>query len=327
MLRIEVGPGDLAASRFAVAPLAQLESLLRKLDRGGSVAGVPVRQTRWGRRFADRRSDLGTRVLRALRPSGWGVDFVAPPPTGMARTPEQDLAVVRATPPALARAQIDRALAAGTTPVAADVLAFLAGRDVVDRLTDVLAATWDALVAPDWPLLLAITERDVLHRADLLARGGWAAALDGMHPGLRWEDGGLTVLARPAERVVLDGRGLVFSPSVFLHPLLATYTEPPWQPTIVYPARGSAALWAGAQATPEALARLLGRARAELLLRLDSPASTTHLVATTGLALGTVGDHLRVLREAGFVDRARAGRSVVYRRTAVGDAVVAGAQP
>ena len=70
--------------------------------------------------------------------------------------------------------------------------------------------------------------------------------------------------------------------------------------------------------------RLLGRTRAELLLRLDTPASTTQLVRTTGYALGAVGDHLRVLREAGLVARARAGPSVVYRRTPIGDAVVAG---
>jgi DNA-binding transcriptional ArsR family regulator len=32
-----------------------------------------------------------------------------------------------------------------------------------------------------------------------------------------------------------------------------------------------------------------------------------------------VGRHLRVLREAGLVERRRAGRSVLYARTAAGD--------
>jgi len=112
---------------------------------------------------------------------------------------------------------------------------------------------------------------------------------------------------------------------VFMHPGLATYTEPPWQPAIVYPARGSAALWEPRTTTPDALARLLGGSRADLLLRLETPASTTQLVRSTGHTLGAVGDHLRVLREAGLVTRARAGRSVAYRRTPTGDAVVAGA--
>ena len=45
------------------------------------------------------------------------------------------------------------------------------------------------------------------------------------------------------------------------------------------------------------------------------PASTTQLVRTSGHTLGAVGDHLRVLRDAGLVTRARHGRSVVYRRS------------
>ncbi|MHA3701575.1 DUF5937 family protein [Jatrophihabitans sp. YIM 134969] len=322
MLRIEVGPDDLAASRFALAPLMELEHLLRKLDRGGSQAGVAVRRTRWGRREAALRPDFRARVLRALRPTGWGVDFLAPPPTGMARDVEQDLAAVRATPLPLARAQIRRALTSDVDP---EIRAYLRAPDVSARLADLLAWAWEALVAPDWPQLLAIAERDVLHRADRLARAGWAGVLEDMHPSLRWAGGAVTVRARATQHTALDGRGLLFVPSVFLHPGLATYLEPPWQPTIAYPARGSAALWEGNTATPAALARLLGPARAELLLRLDTPASTTQLVGLTGFSLGAVGDHLKVLRDAGFVDRGRAGRSVVYHRTAVGDAVVAGA--
>jgi DNA-binding transcriptional ArsR family regulator len=242
----------------------------------------------------------------------------------MANTPERDLAVVRATPASVARAQVRRALEL-VGPVESDVRAVLARRDMVDRVADALELMWRALVAPDWPQLLAIAERDVLHRADRLTRGGWAAALDGLHRGLQWRDGAVVITGRPDERARLDGRGLVFVPSVFLHPWLATYLDPPWQPTVIYPARGSAALWESRATTPAALAGLLGSSRAALLLQLDAPASTSQLVATTGYALGAVGDHLRVLREAGLVARARAGRSVIYRRTPVGDAVVAGA--
>lgn len=324
MLRIEVGPDDLAASRFAVAPLAELEHLLRKLDRGGTQAGVAVSRSRWGRRASEVRDDLRSRALRVLRPAGWGLDVTAPPPAlGLANTVADDLAAVSATAPALARAQFQRALDLASDP-ARDVVEFLTGRGALARVADALAWSWDLLVAPDWPQLLAITERDVLYRADRLARGGWSAALDGLHPTLRWEDGAVVARQRPTATAQLDGRGLLFVPSVFLHPHLAVYVDPPWQPTVMYPARGSAALWQENVATPAALARLLGAARADLLQRLEFPASTTHLVRATGYSLGTVGDHLKVLRDAGFVERGRAGRSVVYRRTPVGDAVVAG---
>ncbi|GAA1428454.1 hypothetical protein GCM10009601_41720 [Streptomyces thermospinosisporus] len=67
----------------------------------------------------------------------------------------------------------------------------------------------------------------------------------------------------------------------------------------------------------------MGRARARVLVLLASPMSTSQLVAVTGQGLGSVGRHLRVLLEAGLVRRwGRAGRSVLYVRTAAGDVVV-----
>ncbi len=73
---------------------------------------------------------------------------------------------------------------------------------------------------------------------------------------------------------------------------------------------------------PKALAALLGPGRAELLVALDTPKTTSQLVALTGLPLGSVGRHLRILREAGLVLRRRAGRSVLYHRTAPGQVLL-----
>ncbi|WP_199729499.1 hypothetical protein [Micromonospora sp. M71_S20] len=44
----------------------------------------------------------------------------------------------------------------------------------------------------------------------------------------------------------------------------------------------------------------------------------------TGLSLGTVGGHLRVLLDAGAVGKRRSGREVLYWRTPLGDALTAG---
>lgn len=79
--------------------------------------------------------------------------------------------------------------------------------------------------------------------------------------------------------------------------------------------------------TPDPLRRLLGNARSTILVQAAEPVSTTALVAATGLPLGTVGGHLRVLTEAGLLQKRRSGREVLYWWTDAARALVAGASP
>jgi DNA-binding transcriptional ArsR family regulator len=71
------------------------------------------------------------------------------------------------------------------------------------------------------------------------------------------------------------------------------------------------------------LDRLVGANRAALLRLLAQPLGTTHLAAAAGLPVGAVGNHLRVLLDAGVVARRRSGRHVLYWRTALGEALIA----
>lgn len=202
--------------------------------------------------------------------------------------------------------------------------AILRDPSVVAIAADTLETAWHELVGPDWPALRAVCERDVVHRAGLLSRAGWTAALAGLHRRVAWRDGEVQITHRADQTVDLGGRGLLLVPSVFVWPQVVVYTDPPWPHALIYPARGTAALLEPADARPpSALADLLGRSRARLLTSLAEPASTTHLAASLRLAPGAVGDHLSVLRRAGLVNRARAGRSVLYRRTPLGDALAA----
>jgi DNA-binding transcriptional ArsR family regulator len=73
---------------------------------------------------------------------------------------------------------------------------------------------------------------------------------------------------------------------------------------------------------PAPLTALLGSGRARILILLDTPKSTTQLVALTGLGLGSAGRHLKILLDARLVQRRRAGGSVLYSRTQPGDTLV-----
>lgn len=90
---------------------------------------------------------------------------------------------------------------------------------------------------------------------------------------------------------------------------------------VVYPCAGVLADASG-PVVPRALGALLGPGRAGVLVRLGTPKSTSQLVALTGQGLGSVGRHLKVLREAGLVRRGRAGRSVLYAWTEAGAVLV-----
>jgi DNA-binding transcriptional ArsR family regulator len=91
----------------------------------------------------------------------------------------------------------------------------------------------------------------------------------------------------------------------------------------MYQCSGSLAEGPGRVPVPQTLSALVGSARARVLVLLDTPKSTTQLVALTGLALGSVGRHVQVLYAAGLLGRSRAGRSVLYYRTPAGDNLVA----
>lgn len=144
--------------------------------------------------------------------------------------------------------------------------------------------------------------------------------LGALADGVRWSDGAVDVAMQHEGRIELAGRGLLLMPSAFLWDRPMVAADDPWQPTLIYPARGIATLWdEGRGATPEGLAGVLGRTRAALLVDLDAPRSTTELARRHGLSPGGASQHLSALRGAGLVAGRRDGRSVLYMRTALGD--------
>ena len=316
MIRFDTGPADVAASRFAVSPSFELALLVRTLFRADPAAPI-ARRYRVG--FARVREDPAVRALAYLHGPVMGASFSVPPPAGMAQTIGEDLAVLRAVPTEVIAAELAEIRAIRRPPRA--VAAVLEDPGFTELLADGMAAAWDALLVADWPRVRAVLERDVRFRAERLSEVGWSGALVDMHHDIAWT-GDAIVIDRASEATQeLGGRGLLLVPSVFLGQGLAVTGDAPWQPTIVYPARGAGLVYEEADPPTDPLAPLLGRTRAGLLLALATPSSTTQLAALTGASLGATGDHLKVLLDAGLVSRSRVARSVLYRRTPLGEAL------
>ncbi|MFJ1611942.1 MULTISPECIES: ArsR/SmtB family transcription factor [unclassified Streptomyces] len=317
----QINADTLAGSRFVVSPLAETISALNSLERErpehpGERAWL---DTHLPAHRARRATDpVAARLVPAALGGSWNADFITPTPTGEG-TPsfEEELAPVRATSPERARADLEVALG-GPLP------ALLDRDDLAQRAADVLEWVWHRTVLPDWPRRRRIIEADIVARTGQLSEGGWATALSGLRPGMRWLGGSrLQINAHDYPPKQLSGVRLLFVP-VTQRTGWVSWDDDAGRYAVVYPCSGALAD-AGRVRVPDSLGRLLGPARAAVLVLLSSPKSTTQLVALTGQGLGSVGRHLKVLLDAGLAGRRRAGRSVLYFRTDVGDVLV-GAQ-
>ena len=313
--------GDLLQCRFAVSPLWETHEAVRTLKR-------PERQgyhARWLRHTRAASDSLDLRALWLLMPRGGHTpDSLMPPPIGPAATFAEEIAAVRALDPEVARADMARSLAdtpgAAESPLGRSLLAEPAR--TVRELADALEHAWHLLVEPHWPRLRALLEADVAFHSRRLAEVGLGGLLPEIDRRLVWKSGLLTIDWDSEHTRDLGGHGLVLMPSVFSWPDLVGGFDPPWQATLVYPARGIGGLWAEpSDRTPEALARLLGRGRAAVLTALDDPAGTTALAHRLGLAPSSVSAHLTVLRDAGLLVSRRYGHQVLYERTPLGIAL------
>ncbi|GHD97254.1 ArsR/SmtB family transcription factor [Streptomyces naganishii] len=321
--RLRFGGDDLMRCRFAVSPLWETQEAVRTLGRPDRHGYHP----HWLRRIQGAARELDLETLWLLMPRrGYNPDFLGPPPIGPAATFEEEIAAVRAADPRMAEVEIARALT--QTPGAAESARgralLLDPVRAVSELAGLMEAAWRALVEPDWPRLRALLEADIAFHSRRLAEVGLGALLPELDRRLSWDGRTLTLDIAGEHGRELGGQGLVLMPSVFSWPDVVSGFDPPWQPTVVYPARGLAGLWAEPGAGGgEALVRLLGRGRAAVLAALDEPASTSALAHRLGMAASSVSAHLTVLRGAGLLASRRYGHQVLYERTPLGMALVA----
>ncbi|WP_406092453.1 DUF5937 family protein [Streptomyces sp. NBC_01013] len=313
---------DLLRCRFAISPLWETQAAVRVLGR-------PERQgyhLPWLRRIRGEAVGLDLEPLWLLmREGGHSPDFFCPPPIGPLASFEEEIARVRAVDPHLAGQDMAWSLAGRPellhSPAGQALLAD--PTRAVQQLADLLEGAWRVLIEPHWPRLRALLEADVAYHSRRLAAVGFERLLGELSPQLRWADSTLTITrTRARHSRVLGGQGLVLMPSVFAWPDAVGGIEDPWQPAVIYPARGIGGLWTEpGSTTPDVLARLLGRVRADILCALDEPAGTSALAHRLGRAPSSVSEHLSVLRAAGLLTSRRYGHQVLYERTPLGIAL------
>ncbi|MEZ0093588.1 ArsR/SmtB family transcription factor [Streptacidiphilus sp. EB129] len=307
----------LVSSRFVVSPLAEATACLFALVR---CAATAADERAWlSRHLPGFRAYLAAdpvteALLAAATGATWTADFLTKPPFLVERASfDDELAELRAISDAEVRANLEVSLMGRPLP---GVLLTASG--LADRAADLLTWIWTETVRPDWDRRRRVVEADIVARTRQLSLGGWAAALDDMRPGMRWLGTGRLQINRhdypPRD---ISGTRLTFVPVTPKAGWVAWDGDHRGY-AVFYQCSGRLAE-PGREPVPEALERLLGAARAQVLVLLAAPLSTTQLVALTGQGLGSVGRHLRVLLDAGLVSRRRAGRSVLYYRTAVGD--------
>ncbi|MEO3764526.1 DUF5937 family protein [Streptomyces sp. B8F3] len=322
------GPDDLLRCRFAVSPVFETHEAIRTLRRTERHGY----HRPWLRRLGDAAAGLDLEPLWIFMPlagPSYTPDFLGGPPQETYTSVADGLARLRATDPALAHAEMT--LSFGTIPGAAESPL---GRRLLDDpaaairlMADLTEHAWHVLVEPFWPRLRDLLEADIDFRARQLASAGLGELFALLHHRLSYADGLLTVNTKSRDRYERDlaGDGLLLMPSAFVWPDVVTGFQPPWQPTVIYPARGVGTLWAdtGPEAA-QALARLLGAGRAAVLAALDEPASTSALARRLGLAPSSVSAHLTVLKAAGLLTSHRERHRVLYERTPLGGALAAG---
>jgi DNA-binding transcriptional ArsR family regulator len=329
---ISLGVDDLAATRFAVSPLAETVFALQLL-RTGAAGPVNLPWLRWARHDLSRRP-LSLPLLWPLLRDGRRArpEFLTPAPAGRAPSFDEEAERMRATPPGQVRASLERVYGRRDRDLWPDSARELAAqpRQTLALIAGELTAAHARLIAPHWDRMRPVLDADVAYRGEVLARGGTASLFAGLHPGVRWAAGEITVIRYrhgPGESAVTPGPvgGLVLLPSVLIWPGTTVKGYSSSQTTLRYPARGTAAVWEHSLlpvADHQALRDLLGAPRARLLAMLRCPASTTALARSLNVSPSAISQHLAVLGRCGIVYRTRSGREVLYQASDLGLALL-----
>jgi DNA-binding transcriptional ArsR family regulator len=335
----------LARSTFGTSPAVEVVGVVRSRGRH------PLPHVRaWYDAALARVPDQHLEVLHALVPAAWEhphvPDFLCPAPAGVAEPVDAVVQRIADTPPEVVDYQLDISLDGRpvrpevaaqwesetayrgwrrTPPQPLQELVAEGPHAVAERAAEAVAAVFEGALAGPWPEVMAVLEADIAHRGTVVVQEGAEALLTGLGEGFTWT-GSEVVLDRPYEGTVDWAEdGMLLVPSTVHTGPVRFAAEQPEPPVVVYAARGVARLWEDTDPAPaRALEQLVGATRARVLTLLGEPRTTTELSRRGGWSEATTSYHLGVLLRARLVSRTRRGRAVLYRRTALGEALAEG---
>jgi DNA-binding transcriptional ArsR family regulator len=311
---------DLQQTRFVHSPLMEVAESLWIVSSGKV---QPVHRG-WYDAVHDRLKKADLDLLEAVVPGSKAAlaRFLLPADVDGATTIERQLQAVAEMPTQRLRADLHQLWGDELPQRGRELVA--AGAAGPRRVADALWEYWTLAVDPYWASIRAVADGDIAHRATTMTREGVATMFAGLHHKVRLHGETLHLDMTYGHERELAGAGLRLVPSVFAWPYIVFDVTAEHPTCLVYPARGVGDIWGPSGAGPrdDALAALLGRNRAAVLVALGLPYPTVKLAHDLGQSPASVSQHLSVLRRAGLVTSRRSGRFVYYERTTLGTSVV-----
>jgi DNA-binding transcriptional ArsR family regulator len=195
----------------------------------------------------------------------------------------------------------------------------------LNSMADASLDIW-AMAEPLWRTAGSLLDREIRRIGIATVRGGMAALLNSLHPGLSYRDGTFTYAppCDPGNKLGPLGpvgpRRLALVPMIAGRDALLFSFDLPGVCWIGYPIRQPRT---GSPATSDgALATILGPVRAATLQALRQPLTVSDLAAAVHCAPTTATYHLHQLAAAGLITREKSGPAVWVSRTARGNELV-----
>lgn len=198
-------------------------------------------------------------------------------------------------------------------------------RASLNKLCDTLRDYFNTAIRPHWPKVHHQVTEDHVLRTRHLTTGGAEKLFNSLPAPIKWRWPVLETNYPENRTLHLDGRGLTLIPSYFCFGNPITFIDPGLPPVLVYPAHKAAngvRPGGGKENASKRLAALLGHTRAQVLLALQTPSSTSGLARQIDASLASASQHTTILREAGLITSTRLGKAVLHSLTPLGRELV-----